>query len=97
MPLACGSNSSVQPVAASLASVAELLAVFGGAAGRSGNEPRAAHAASAHFLAADQERVDRTHNRRFADPPGSSNTLAEPDNAGKCIYDAEAIRGRARH
>jgi hypothetical protein len=76
---------------------AKLLAVFGGAASRRSDQARPAYAAGAHFLAADQKRLDGAHDCRLADAPGGGDTFAEADNAGECIDDAKAIGGRTRH
>ena len=111
-PPAAGSNSSVQPAAASLASVAEStissstpaslgdagaerLGVLRRAARRRGDEPRAHHAARAHLVPADQQRLDRARNRRLADPPRSGNAFAEANDAGKRVDDAKPAGGRA--
>ena len=39
----------------------------------------------------------RALDRRFAQAPRRGNALAEPDDAGKRVDDAEAVAGRARH
>ena len=42
------------------------------------------------------ERLDRARDRRLADAAGRRHPLAEPDDAGERIDDAEAVAGRAR-
>ena len=74
---------------------AELLAILGRAAGRGGDQPGAHHAARAHLVAADQQRLDRALDRRLADPPRSGNAFAEANDAGKRVDDAKAVGGRA--
>ena len=75
---------------------AELGAVLGRAAGLGRDQPRARDAAVAHLVAADGERLDRALDRRVADAAGGRDALAEPDDAGEGIDDAEAVAGRAR-
>ena len=75
---------------------AEFGAVLGGAAGFGRDQPRAGDAAVLHLVAADGERVDGAVDRRLAQAAGSRNALAQPDDAGKRIDDAEAVAGRPR-
>ena len=75
---------------------AEFLAVLGGAASLGGDQPRARHAARAHLVAADQQRLDRARDRRLADAARGGDALAEPDDAGERVDDAKAVGGRTR-
>ena len=86
-------------------------AVAGGAAGLGGDQPRAGDAAVAHLGAAHPQRIDGAQDRRLAQQARTGDALAEPDDAGERIDDAEAVaawrappaagscwcRGRARH
>ena len=78
-------------------SAEELGAVLGAAAGFGRDQPRPRHAAAAHLVAADRQRLDRAGNRRLAEPTRARHALAEPDNARERIDDAESLRGRPRH
>ena len=75
----------------------ELGPVGGGAAGFGRDQPRAGDAAVRHLVAADGERLDRARDRRLADAAGCRYPLAQPDDAGERVDDAEAVAGRARH
>ena len=75
---------------------AEFGAVDRGAAGLGGDQARAGDAAVAHLVAADGQRLDRARDRGVADAAGRRDALAQPDDAGERVDDAEAVAGRAR-
>ncbi len=75
---------------------AEFAAVCGRAAGFGRDQARAGDAAVLHLVAADAERLDRARDRRVADAAGGRHALAQPDDAGERVDDAEAVAGRAR-
>ena len=66
-------------------------AVAGGAAGLGGDQPRAGDAAVAHLGAAHPERIDGAQDRRLAQHARTGDALAEPDDAGERVDDAEAV------
>ena len=75
---------------------AEFFAVLGRAAGLRGNEPRPSHAARAHLVATDQQRLDRPFDRRLADAARSSHALAETNDARERVDDAKPVGRRTR-
>ena len=75
----------------------ELDAVFRGAAGFGGDQPRPRHPARRHLVAADPQRVERALDRRFAEPAGMGEALAEAHHAREGVDDAKSVRGRTRH
>ena len=74
----------------------EFPAVQGGAAGLRRHQPRPRDAARAHLVPADAQRIQRARNRGFGKAPRLRKALAEPDDAGKCVDDAESVLGRPR-
>ncbi len=76
---------------------AEFLAVLSRAAGLGRDQPRPRDAARLHLVAADQQRLDGARDRGVADSARRGDALAEPDDAGEGVDDAEAVRGRPRH
>ena len=75
---------------------AKLVAVLGGAAGLGGDQSCAMHAAGAHFIAADQKRLDGAFDRGLADPARRRDPLPQADDAGEGVDDAKAVGRRAR-
>ena len=72
----------------------EFGAVRGRAAGLGRDQPRARHAAVAHLVAADAQRLDGAPDRGLAQAAGRCDALAEPDDARERVDDAEAVARR---
>ena len=70
----------------------ELDAVLRRAAGLGGDQPRPRDAARRHLVAADPQRVERALDRRFAEPAGLGQALAEAHDAREGVDDAKAVR-----
>ena len=75
----------------------EVEAVARRAAGFGRDQPRARDAAVAHLGAADPQRLDRAHDRGLAQPAGTGDALAQPDDARERVDHAEAVARGARH
>ena len=75
---------------------AEFFAVLGRAAGLRGDEPRPPHAARAHLVATDQQRLDRPFDRRLADAARSSHAFAETNDARERVDHAKPVGRRTR-
>ena len=66
----------------------------GDPAGFGGDQPGAGDLAIGELAGADLEGLDRAVHRRFAEPAGLADPLAQPDDAGKRVDDAEAALAR---
>ena len=77
--------------------VEEIAAIFGQPAGLGRDQARAGDAAVAHLVAADAQHLDGAPDRRFPEPSGGGDALAQPDDSGKRIDDAEPVMGGAGH
>ena len=81
---------------------AELLAhpldefgpVHCGAAGFGGDGARSRHTARGHLVPTDAQGLERAGDRLLAEAPGEGKAIAETDNAGKGVDDAETLRRR---
>jgi len=75
---------------------AKLVAVLGGATSLGRDQSRPRHAAVAHLVAANGQRLDGPADRRVADASGFRDAFAQSDDSGKRVDDAKAVAGRAR-
>src|SRR6185437_1695825 len=76
---------------------AEILTVFGRAAGFGRDQPRTRDALVLHLVAANRERGDSAPDRRLAQAPRRRDALAKPDDARERVHHAKSVAGRTRH